>query len=181
MRNVETPRHILGRHGKPLSRSISSHSHSQHTLLTPKKKNQGSAHARFATSSQHLKQVVEVIDTARDNLDLDKLERQAGIIDADSSDSDLSSDDDEKDMTMLGRNSESPSSRRDRRSLSRSSQLPDGSVGDKQSVMDQMRDYKRRAKTLHRQHRGIMQWKVSKEAFYKVPKGQKKKKKLMPC
>lgn len=122
---------------------------------------QGSAHARFANSSQHLKQVVEVIDTARDNLDVDKLERQAGIIDAgdDSSDSDLSSGDEDD---MLAARSPESRSRKDRRSMSRTS-LPDGSAGDKQSFLDQARDYKRRAKTLHRQHRGIMQWKVREQ------------------
>jgi len=38
--------------------------------------------------------------------------------------------------------------------------IPDGSAEHKQGPLDQIRDYKRRDKALHRQHRGLMQWKV---------------------
>jgi hypothetical protein len=62
------------------------------------------------------------------------MERAAGIVDEEiSSDSD-SSDEDEY--------------------------IPDGSAGHKQGPIDQVRDYKKRDKALHRQHRGLMQWKV---------------------
>jgi hypothetical protein len=80
--------------------------------------------------------VVEVVDTARDNLDTDKMQREAGIVDEEaSSDSDSSDGDDGDD-------------------------IPDGSAEDKQGPLDQLRDYRRREKALHRQHRGLMQWKV---------------------
>lgn len=86
--------------------------------------------------------MVEVIDTARDNLDLDKIEREAGIVDEEaSSDSDSSSDEVKE-------------------------ELPDGSAQHKQGLMDQLRDYKRRDKALHRQHRGLMQWKVRHDTLY---------------
>lgn len=77
-----------------------------------------------------------MIDTARDNLDQDKLEKQAGVVDDEyvSSNSDSSVDGEE--------------------------QVPDGSAEHKQGVVDQLRSYKRRDKALHRQHRGLMQWKV---------------------
>lgn len=78
---------------------------------------------------------MEVIDAARDNLDMDKLEKKAGIVDEEASSDSDSSDDDDNDV-------------------------PDGSAGDKQGVVDQIRDYKRRDKALHRRHRGVMQWKV---------------------
>lgn len=81
-----------------------------------------------------MRDVVEVIDAARDNLRDDEMERQAGIVDEEiSSNSDSS---DEHDY------------------------IPDGSAGHKQGPLDQIRDYKRRDKALHRQHRGLMQWKV---------------------
>ncbi|OAA37685.1 meiotically up-regulated protein [Metarhizium rileyi] len=100
----------------------------------------GIAHSRWASRNQHTRDVVEVIDTARDNLDLDKIEREAGVVDEEaSSDSDSSSDGEKE-------------------------QLPDGSAQHKQGLMDQLRDYKRRDKALHRQHRGLMQWKVPRTA-----------------
>jgi hypothetical protein len=80
--------------------------------------------------------VVEVIDTARDSLDMEKIEKEAGIVDEEaSSDSDSSSDGVKE-------------------------AIPDGSAANKQGLMDQLKDYKRRDKALHRQHRGLMQWKV---------------------
>lgn len=77
------------------------------------------------------------MDTARDNLNTDKMQHEAGVVeDEASSDSDSSGDDTSNDMA-------------------------DNSVNDKQGPLDQMRDFKRREKALHRQHRGLMQWKVS--------------------
>jgi hypothetical protein len=78
---------------------------------------------------------------AQENRDVDKMEKKAGIVDEDvSSDSDSSesSDDDEDDDDSV----------------------PDGSAGNKQGPIDKVRDYKKREHGLHRQHRGIMQWKV---------------------
>lgn len=75
-----------------------------------------------------------MIDTARDNADEDDMQKKAGIVDEEvSSDSDSSSDDED---------------------------IPDGSQDNKQGPIDQVRDYKKRDKALHRQHRGMMQWKV---------------------
>ncbi|RFU77442.1 hypothetical protein TARUN_4789 [Trichoderma arundinaceum] len=98
----------------------------------------GAAHSEWANSSEHIRDVVEVIDAARDNLRDDEMERAAGIVDEEiSSDSD-SSDEDEY--------------------------IPDGSPEHKQGPLDQVRDYKRRDKALHRQHRGLMQWKIPRTA-----------------
>lgn len=99
----------------------------------------GQAHSKWASRSQHTRDVVEIIDTARDNLDQDKIERQAGIVDEEAS-SDSDSSEEEKE------------------------ELPDGSADQKQGVIDQVRSYKRRDKALHRQHRGLMQWKIPRTA-----------------
>ncbi|KAK2601648.1 hypothetical protein QQS21_004798 [Conoideocrella luteorostrata] len=99
----------------------------------------GHAHSQWASRNQHTRDVVEVIDTARDNLDTDRLEKRAGVVDEEAS-SDSDSSDDEKE------------------------ELPDGSAGNKQNVIEQVRDYKRRDKALHRQHRGLMQWKIPRTA-----------------
>lgn len=95
---------------------------------------QGAAHSEWANSNEQFRDVVEVIDAARDALGDDEMQKSAGIVDEEiSSDSDSS---DEHDY------------------------VPDGSPEHKQGPIDQVRDYKRRDKALHRQHRGLMQWKV---------------------
>lgn len=105
---------------------------------------QGSAHSKWASRNQHTRDVVEVIDTGRDNLDADKIQKEAGIVDEEaSSDSDSSSDEDDD-------GEERPKG-----------DIPDGSANDQQGLLDQARSYKKRDKALHRQHRGLMQWKVS--------------------
>ncbi|KAG6039338.1 hypothetical protein E4U41_002880 [Claviceps citrina] len=96
----------------------------------------GQAHSKWASRSEHTREVVEVIDTARDGLDQDKMEKQAGIVyEEASSDSDSSSSDEEE--------------------------APDGSAGHEQGMVDRVRSFRRRDKALHRQHRGLMQWKIA--------------------
>lgn len=83
---------------------------------------------------------MEVLDTSRDNTHSEEMEKKAGIVDEEAtSDSSSSSDDDDEDKHHI----------------------PNGNAENKQGVIDQVRDYKRRDKALHRQHRGMMQWKVS--------------------
>jgi hypothetical protein len=95
---------------------------------------QGAAHSQWANSSEQLREVVEVIDAARDALGDEEMEKAAGIVDEE-----ISSDSDSSDEHEY---------------------VPDGSPEHKQGPIDQVRDYKRRDKALHRQHRGLMQWKV---------------------
>lgn len=99
---------------------------------------QGGAHSKYASKTQDLREVVEVIDTARDNLEADKKEKEAGIVDADDSSSDDSSSDEE----------------------GADGDVKDGSKGNKQGPVDKYKDYKNREKGLHRKHRGLMQFKV---------------------
>jgi hypothetical protein len=85
-------------------------------------------------NDRNMREVVEVLDTVRDNADTSQLEKKAGVVDEEiSSDSDSSDSDDD---------------------------VPDGSAGNEQGLIDQAKDYKKREKRLHRQHRGLMQWKV---------------------
>ncbi|KEY66489.1 hypothetical protein S7711_04818 [Stachybotrys chartarum IBT 7711] len=100
----------------------------------------GSAHSSWANGNEHLKDVVEVIDTARDQKQEGKMEKKAGVVDEDVSSDSSSSSEDEDDG------------------------IPDGSAGDKQGPIDRVRDYNKRKKVLHRQHRGVMQWKVPRTA-----------------
>lgn len=100
---------------------------------------QGASHSGWASKDKNLRDVVEVISSAQENLDVDDLEKRAGIVDEEAS---SESDNDSSDGGGKGN-------------------VPDGSTGDRQGPIDQIRDYKRREKALHRKHRGIMQWKVS--------------------
>ncbi|KAJ6443028.1 meiotically up-regulated protein [Purpureocillium lavendulum] len=112
----------------------------------------GAAHSAWASRNQNTRDVVEVIDTSRDNLDADKMEKEAGIVDEEASSDSDSSDDDDDDGDDGGEGK------------GKGDKIPDGSAGDKQGPLDQLRDYRKRDKALHRQHRGIMQWKVPRTA-----------------
>jgi hypothetical protein len=128
------------------------------TLLTYK---QGSAHSRWASRDPHLKNVVEVIEMAHDNFEVGSQEKKAGIV---------GSDDDEQSSRRyrsgsIGSNSDSSSSSSDTENEDeQESGVPNGSSSQKQGPIDQLRDYRRRDKRLHRQHRGLMQWKAPRTA-----------------
>jgi hypothetical protein len=105
--------------------------------------------------------VVEVIETARDNLEVGQQEREAGIVESDDSDDECSGQRARR-AGSIGSNSDSSSSSSDTEDEDgQVSSVPDGSADHKQGPIDQLRDYRRRDKRLHRQHRGLMQWKVS--------------------
>ncbi|KAJ3532430.1 hypothetical protein NM208_g8440 [Fusarium decemcellulare] len=116
-------------------------------------------HSRWASRDEHLRNVVEVIETARDNLETGRAEKEAGIVDADGSTGSVHR------PASIGSNSDSSSSSSsDSDSDDEGSGIPDGSAGNKQGPVDQLRDYRRRDKRLHRQHRGLMQWKIPRTA-----------------
>lgn len=140
-RDSEVEGGFLGRHGNVTK-------FYGEELLQAYKFSQGSAHSRWASRDHNLRDVVEVIETARDNLDTHKRHRELGIVDEEASSDSDSSDEDEGRSDVDGHNDE------DRH------RIADGSAEDKQGPMDQLRDYRKRDKALHRQHRGLMQWKV---------------------
>jgi hypothetical protein len=121
----------------------------------------GSAHSRWASRDPHLKNVVEVIEMAHDNFEVGSQEKKAGIV---------GSDDDEQSSRRyrsgsIGSNSDSSSSSSDTENEDeQESGVPNGSSSQKQGPIDQLRDYRRRDKRLHRQHRGLMQWKAPRTA-----------------
>jgi hypothetical protein len=95
---------------------------------------------------------------AHDNFEVSSQEKNAGIVE---------SDDDEQSGRLhrsgsIGSNSDSSSSSSDTENEDgQESDVPNGSSSQKQGPIDQLRDYRRRDRRLHRQHRGLMQWKVS--------------------
>jgi hypothetical protein len=92
----------------------------------------GAAHSKWAGKDQNVRDVAEVLEAARDNLDEIRNEEEAGVIDAnatDSSSEDEVSDDDGDSQV-------------------------DGPVG-------KAKEFKKHHEGLNRRHRGLMQWKVS--------------------
>ncbi|KAH7155386.1 hypothetical protein B0J13DRAFT_655049 [Dactylonectria estremocensis] len=116
----------------------------------------GSAHARWASRDEHLRNVVEVIETARDNLEDVRLQKEVGITGGSST-----SGSPRRPLSIGGDSDSSSSSSSDSDS---DDGIPDGSPNDKQGPIDKLRDYKKRDRRLHRQHRGLMQWKIPRTA-----------------
>ncbi|KAF4995858.1 hypothetical protein FGRMN_4815 [Fusarium graminum] len=119
----------------------------------------GNAHKGWTNRDEHLQNVVEVIETARDNLELDHQQKEAGIVDPDSDDSAHRSGSTDSESDSDSNSSDTDDD--DERSVF---DVPDGSAEHKQGPVDKMRDYSRRDKRLHRQHRGLMQWKIPRTA-----------------
>ncbi|KAF2725521.1 hypothetical protein K431DRAFT_290643 [Polychaeton citri CBS 116435] len=136
----------------------------------------GMAHSRWASKDENLKNVVEILDTARDNLEEEETARKAGIVDEDvSSSSDEEEDSDSSDNNEASKHSKvhgkKTNGMKGDASLSdndkdskHDSDVPDGSEGHRQGLVDQMRSYKKHEKGLHRRNRGLMQWKVPRTA-----------------
>ncbi|PFH63466.1 hypothetical protein XA68_10060 [Ophiocordyceps unilateralis] len=109
----------------------------------------GNAHSKWASRKQNLRDVVEVMETARDSLETDEMRREAST-----ASEEASSDSDSSDGSDVAKSVKSTGG----------GTVPDGSVGHRQGPLDQIRDYRRRDKALHRQHRGVMQWKIPRTA-----------------
>ena len=101
-----------------------------------------SAHQRLASKNPNLKDVMEVLDTASDNKEVrDEMDRSDASSSSSSSSSDSDSDKEAKRVESNGHDTELQES-------------------GKRGPIQQMKDYKDHHEQLHRQHRGVMQWKV---------------------
>ncbi|KAK3710301.1 hypothetical protein LTR37_010367 [Vermiconidia calcicola] len=103
----------------------------------------GAAHSKWASKDQNLRDVVEVLDTARDHLQESKNEQKAGIVDGDANDS--SSD-------------EGGFENQD------DSQTDGAEGGGNKGPIDKIKDLKKEQKSLSRRNRGLMQWKAPRTA-----------------
>jgi len=122
----------------------------------------GGAHSKWASKDENLKNVVEVLDCARDNDEEHITAKKAGIVDENDTDDDDQDDDDSGDEEA----SERPDG--DVRAMDGEKvedgdgeKQVDGGGKSKQSIFDSAADYKKHMKTEHRRGRGLMQWKVS--------------------
>lgn len=112
----------------------------------------GAYHHRLARRSPNLQDVLEVLSTANDSHELRTA--MAGDDDTSSSDSD-SSDDSDSD----GESGSGPKQAANDL-VKKINPMAGGGCGE--PVVDQIKDYKKNEKQLHRRHRGLMQWKVAR-------------------
>ena len=122
----------------------------------------GGYHQKLASKSPNLQDVLEALATANDNSEVRTAMSRAD--DDDSSDSDSSADADDHSHHPSNHNN---SELEDDHSIEKSS-ADDG----KRGPLAQIKDYKEHAGELHRQHRGLMQWKGARTAKWMKTKMQ---------
>lgn len=116
----------------------------------------GAYHHSLASKSPNMQDVFEVLSTANDNQEL----RSAMGDNEDDTSSDSDSSDDEKGpkraangiLKKLSPNGKSSNG--------------NGTAGDDSGPLEDIKDYKKHSKQLHRRHRGLMQWKVARTGNY---------------
>ena len=123
------------------------------SLRVPLKFHRGvsAVHRKLASKSPNLHDVFEVLDTARDNLDV-PAEAAKHLGDAESDNTDSSDDGDEEPANVN-----------------------DGKGG----PLKQIKNYQMHSDELHRKHRGLMQWKGARTAEYLKTKAEHGKNHLM--
>lgn len=121
----------------------------------------GAYHHNMASKSPNMQDVFEVLSTANDNQEICSAMGDDG--DGTSSDSD-SSDDDEKGPKHAANGILKKLSPNGKSSNGDSTGHDDG---DRDSgPLEEIKDYKKQSKRLHRRHRGLMQWKVARTGNY---------------
>ncbi|KAL8669738.1 MAG: hypothetical protein Q9168_005680 [Polycauliona sp. 1 TL-2023] len=111
----------------------------------------GRYHYSLAKNNSNVHDVLEVLNTAMDNREVQHTMAEAGGNDSqDSSSSDSSESDGESTHTGGGFRSE----------LKAKFSGDDGMEGKGSSPLEELREYNEHSEQLHRHHRGLMQWKV---------------------
>lgn len=135
----------------------------------------GDAHHSWASKDMHLRNVMEVLETARDNLETEEAEEEAGILDDESDqgsdkgkdDGDSSTDDDDNDddaaqsvegQTTVNRRKDGGPKRAGADDFPEN---PQEDEDDDRGLMERLRARRREQKVAHRRHRGVMQFRVS--------------------
>lgn len=119
----------------------------------------GGAHSKWASRDPNMRDVVQVLEVARDNYESHKTAKQAGVV---QEESDSSSEEDEEESSDDENDSQRPDDAAS--AIDRGGQ--DKSNGDKddkkskQSLLDSAKDYKKHMKSEHRRNRGAMQWRI---------------------
>ena len=113
-------------------------------------------HKRLISKNPNLKDVFEVVDTASDNREVREF-MASGDSDSDNSDEDNSQEDEDDSRLSMANTGDDENDNHEQ---------DDGRRG----PLDQLRDYKDHRHQLHRQHRGIMQYKVSSTPRFQMAK-----------
>lgn len=138
----------------------------------------GAGHQRWASKDADVRQVMEVLDTARDNYEAKRNAEDRGIVVAgdDGSSSSSSSDSDSDSESFSDDASRDPKAVMDptttqhnngtSTTTTTTSDMTDGDTREDgrqhMNLIDKMKDYKNEAKEKHRTHRGIMQYKPAR-------------------
>jgi len=135
----------------------------------------GDAHSRWAGKNPDLRNVMEVLETARDNLDAEEAEEEAGVVRNESDhgasdhggedDVDSSTDDDDDDDDDDKNNRRRPAKRQSKRKDDAKDDENDDS-NSKNGLIEHYRSRRRDQKIEHRRHRGVMQFRVSPHTFH---------------
>jgi hypothetical protein len=124
----------------------------------------GQAHSKWANKDPDLKNVVEVLETARDNLDEQEAGEKAGVIQDESGTESHGGSDDNDSST----DDDSDSERR-RKPKHETRESNDHSQG----LVDQYREKRQEKKSEHRRHRGVMQFRLPRTARWAMHKGER--------
>jgi hypothetical protein len=124
----------------------------------------GQAHSSWANKDPDLRNVMEVLETARDNLDEEQAGERAGVVHNESDteshagrdDDDSSTDDDS-----------------DNEGRKKSNGDDDKAHKDSQGFIDQYREKRRDQRAEHRRHRGVMQFRIPRTARWAMHKGER--------
>lgn len=130
----------------------------------------GQAHGSWASKDPDLRNVIEVLETARDNLDEKQAGEEAGVV-QDESDTESHADRDDDDSST----DDDDYSDDERRGKSNGhTEDGDGKAHrDSQGLIDQYREKRRDQKVEHRRHRGVMQFRIPRTARWAMHKGER--------
>ena len=128
----------------------------------------GEAHSKWASGNPDLRNVMEVLETARDNLDAEEAEVEAGVVKNEGDDEhgasdvdDSSTDDDDNDDDDEN-NRKRPVSGHAKANNGDNAYNDDSNNNkDSEGLIEHYRSRRRDQKVEHRRHRGVMQFKVS--------------------
>lgn len=139
----------------------------------------GDAHSKWANGNPDLRNVMEVLETARDNLDAEEAEQEAGVVrnesddgdseyggkDVDDSSTDDDDDDDHDHDDKKARKHHMNGHAKDKNNTNNKPDSDNDSSNDNnkdsQGLIEHYRSRRRDQKVEHRRHRGVMQFRVS--------------------
>lgn len=126
----------------------------------------GSAHSQWAKKDRNVRNVVEVLEVARDNMEEMKNEEEAGIVAGAASDDSDNDSDSSADEEGGGKD--------DGATLTTNEESDDGSgnVLNPKALKKSASDFKKRQEALGRRHRGIMQWRIPRSSKWAFNKAQ---------